>query len=203
MSEVPAALAPTKAADRYEMSPQNRLCCGCLGRHKVQTYRHFIGSGSLSGRLGVPSAALFLGGMIYVLWRSDSLLMFHWFEHLGLAEPVLTMRLFAAPYSGSFPSWFYFALPNGLWLLSGILFLHCVWGSRALWQPAIWASILSLIAITSELCQYWGIVPGVFDGWDLFFLVSAVLVGAGCIAAYDRRGRRVRNGPKESGQASV
>lgn len=38
---------------------------------------------------------LAIGGLIYVLWRSDSLLMFRWFEALGVAKLVAQLRVFA------------------------------------------------------------------------------------------------------------
>ena len=61
---------------------------------------------------------ILLGGFIYILLRSSSLLMFQWFESIGILEIVLSFRNISIGLKTSVPSWFYYSLPDGLWVYS-------------------------------------------------------------------------------------
>ena len=66
-------------------------------------------------------ASIIFGGMIYVLWRKQTLLMFSWFDAMSLGIPIAILRDSASAYSSIMPRWFYFSLPNALWAFGGIL----------------------------------------------------------------------------------
>ena len=116
-----------------------------------------------------------LGGMIYVLWRPDSLNMFSWFSAMGMGAPVATMRHWAAPYTAILPSWTYMSLPQALWLFSGCLAVHSVWREPRCRQEQCWMAVVLLLAAGGELGQAVGIVEGVFDVTDLALIVVAFL----------------------------
>jgi hypothetical protein len=42
--------------------------------------------------VAAPLVPLILGALVYVLWRSPSLLMFRWFDQLGLAPSIALAR---------------------------------------------------------------------------------------------------------------
>ena len=132
-----------------------------------------------------------MGGMIYVLWRSDSLLMFHWFATLGIDQQIRQLREAVAPYSGALPSAVCFSLPQALWLLSGILYSHSIWRDVSTLSWLFWTALLVVTALVAELGQLVGIVPGRFDIWDLLSLVAACLCGYAIVGVESLRERRV------------
>ncbi len=60
-----------------------------------------------------------------------------------------------------------FCLPDGLWTISYMLFIDHIFRSESLKARIIWVSIIPVIGVISELLQYAGIVPGVFDPLDV------------------------------------
>lgn len=120
---------------------------------------------------------ILIGGSIYILWRADTLLMFSWFQTLGMRNVVNVWRNWAAPYS-VFPRWVYFSLPQGLWLFSGLLAIHCIWRDSQCSEELTWCSLLLAIAGGLELGQLAGIVPGRFDPADLVTLLVKNFFGS-------------------------
>ena len=116
------------------------------------------------------------GGLIYVLFRQDSLKMFSWFESVNLSNSISEMRLFTIPLSIYLPDWFLYSLPDGLWLFSYVSFLLVVWGNVISKHNIHWVILVPLIAIFSELGQLIKVIPGTFDVVDLCsYFLGAVL----------------------------
>ncbi len=116
------------------------------------------------------------GGLIYVLFRQDSLKMFSWFESVNLSNSIFEMRLFTLPLSIYLPDWFLYSLPDGLWLFSYVSFLLVVWGNVISKHNIHWVLLVPLIAIFSELGQLIKVIPGTFDVVDLCsYFLGAVL----------------------------
>jgi len=139
----------------------------------------------------LAAVSLVCGGMVYILWRRESLLMFTWFDALGLKVLVRALRGIAAPYSHIFPPWVYFSLPQALWLFSGILFLDCIWRDVQGWRQILWMAAFVAVAFGLELGQFSQVVPGHFDILDTILLVASFLA-AGALVRYRRyleRGR--------------
>lgn len=120
--------------------------------------------------------SIFSGGLIYVLFRQDSLKMFSWFESVNLSNSISEMRLFTLPLSIYLPDWFLYSLPDGLWLFSYVSFLLVVWGNVISKHNIHWVILVPLIAIFSELGQLIKVIPGTFDVVDLCsYVLGAVL----------------------------
>ena len=116
------------------------------------------------------------GGLIYVLFRQDSLKMFSWFESVNLSNSIFEMRLFTLPLSIYLPDWFLYSLPDGLWLFSYVSFLLVVWGNVISKHNIHWVLLVPLIAIFSELGQLIKVISGTFDVVDLCsYFLGAVL----------------------------
>jgi hypothetical protein len=118
-------------------------------------------------------AALFVGGLIYVLFRNDSLVMFTWFERLGLSSLIDSLRYAATGISTYLPRWVVFSLPNALWIFAGLSLFSIIWGhdprnSRIIWFSAFW-----IVALGMETGQALHIVPGTFDWIDVAAVVVA------------------------------
>lgn len=129
----------------------------------------------MSGFTLFLSLVLFgVGGMIYILFRSLSLKMFSWFEFLGWMNHIHRFR--GEVQHWELPMWVKFALPDGLWVLSYILLIGCIWNFDYPKAKGV-MFLLPLIAINSELLQAINVVKGTFDSVDLLCYSGATLVG--------------------------
>lgn len=116
---------------------------------------------------------LLIGGFLYLGYRTERLLMFDWVDNLGLRSTIYQFRLFCTEHP--LPSWVYYSLPDGLWLLSYMLFMNIIWSKKEEVQYIIWLYILPVIAIVSEILQIFISEIGTFDIIDLLSYVSAIL----------------------------
>lgn len=136
------------------------------------------------------SFALFLGGIIYVLWRDESLIMFRWFDALGVGVQVHSIRIYAERYANILPQWVIFSLPQALWLFSGILLLMSIWGNDKHKGMQLWLIILSTMAFGIEYLQYLHWIPGTFDELDVVLLIAGCAVSFAFINfTYDKERR--------------
>lgn len=137
--------------------------------------------------------SMVLGGLIYLLWRPKSLVMFSWVAALQLDGVVNDTRIWASEYVGMLPAWMCFSLPQALWLMSGCLALQLIWwktpcsGGKRFWMFALLA-----LAVAGEVGQALYLVEGVFDYLDLTFILLAFLLSRlfdYCCVDYRSKGR--------------
>lgn len=126
---------------------------------------------SVSFQLLLALILLFVGGMIYIAFRSTSLVMFSWFNELGMNTTVESIRKISNSFS--LPYFIKYCMPNAFWITSYILVVD------ALVQidnyRLLWAMTLPVISIVCEILQIWKVVPGIFDTGDLIcFIFPAV-----------------------------
>jgi hypothetical protein len=134
-------------------------------------------SGLLSARLVCLHIflPLFLGGFIYILFRSESLLMFKWFHFLGADSLIHNLRIQAAQHTRSTPEFILFSLPDGVWVYSLTFLMGSLWRSASLFARLFWVSIGPVLGMGGELGQLFGFVPGTFDYKDLLICLFATL----------------------------
>lgn len=126
-------------------------------------------------KLGITIIALLAGGLIYVCWRSESIVMFSWFNYLGIEKPIGALRNITTGYLHLLPSWFLYSLPDALWLFSGFFIFDAIWGQKNAFNKILWLSILWFVAIGIEVGQAFRLVPGTFDFYDVAFMLIASL----------------------------
>lgn len=117
---------------------------------------------------------LIIGGLIYIMYRQDSLLMFNCFDELGIKETIMHIRSVGTEYS--IFDWVKYSLPDGLWLFSYMFLIDTIWNNEKFFLYYFFLWILPFIAILSEVLQIFGIVPGFFDTIDLLCYIGAILV---------------------------
>lgn len=105
-----------------------------------------------------------IGGYIYVVFRPMSLRMFSWFESIEIMDVIDMLRL--NPILKTDSSFIIYSLPNGLWATSYILIMDALWAPSIKMQ-ILFATIIPIIGILSELLQSAGILKGTFDTKDL------------------------------------
>lgn len=83
---------------------------------------------------------LLLGGMIYLLFRPTTLLLFHTLDMVGLMPLVTDWRTLAAACQPS--EFVVYSLPGGLWAAAYILLVVSLLGRVRRWQRMMVASII-------------------------------------------------------------
>jgi len=115
---------------------------------------------------------LFLGGSIYVLFRSPSLRMFEWITKMGLDNLVHCAREILNPIKGNLPYWAYYSLPDGLWVYAFTSALLIFWNGHL----TLWLIFPFILGVFCEVAQGLEILFGTFDIIDLFFNFIAMII---------------------------
>lgn len=117
---------------------------------------------------------LIIGGLIYVACREKTLLMFSWFDSLGISGEIDTFRSIVDT-EGVY-GWVINSLPDGLWLFSYMFLVDAIWNGTKTISSYFFIYYLPSLALISEFLQYFGLIPGVFDWIDVFSYSFAILL---------------------------
>lgn len=119
---------------------------------------------------------MFIGGMIYILFRPESLLMFKWFNYLDLTSLITKLRGNFSFLGSYLPGWVVYSLPDGIWVFSLTAVMFKIWQNGALLSRLFWCSIGPILGVGGEIGQYFSVVPGTFDIADLVINVVSSLL---------------------------
>jgi len=139
----------------------------------------------------VGLGALGLGSAIYILFRPRSLLMFSWFDWMGLGALIDSLRSEWHGFAAHLPDALLGSAPFALWVLAYMLLIEAIWAGERTLRKAIWQWIVPGAAVGAELGQLSRAVPGTFDHLDLIAIFTAVLSGKAL--SYGLRLRAVSN----------
>ena len=129
--------------------------------------RFAIGTAQRAAWALAAIAAMTLGGITYILYRPRSLVMFGWFESLGLDPIVEMLRRHAASWAWRPPGCWIGSAPAALWILSGLAAFAALWGGYGSRAAKLWMLAVVAAGVGGELAQSIGVVPGTFDPIDL------------------------------------
>jgi len=119
---------------------------------------------------------LLLGGLEYVLWRPQRLLMFDWFAAVGLGALISAAREGAEPIASFLPDWTLFSLPNALWTYAVTAAMCLLW--QTVGHSVVKAFFVIIapatLSIGAEVGQAFELVPGRFDSVDLSLAIAAI-----------------------------
>ena len=119
---------------------------------------------------------LIIGSYLYLKFRSETLLMFTWAENLGLNFIVSSIRESSILNSPKL-EYFIYSIPFGMWVVSFCCFIGAIWHKDISIEAIIWRLFAPAIAISSELLQFVGVIPGTFDTNDLLVLIVSTIIG--------------------------
>ena len=108
---------------------------------------------------------LVCGCAIYLLFRSKSLNIYQWCMTLGLANMIDFLR--HAVQDWNITGWVRFSLPDGLYCAAYILIIDAIWYNDNGFIKNIIISLVPIVTISSEILQFFGLVKGTFDIYDL------------------------------------
>ena len=100
--------------------------------------------------------------------------MFDWFRGLGISNFINSIRVDSD--KQNLYGWLKNSMPAGLWLFSYLLIIDSIWGKKKIAVYWCFLYILPVIAILSELMQYFKLLPGTFDIIDLLSYGFAIVL---------------------------
>jgi hypothetical protein len=129
----------------------------------------------MTQRLKLPLGMMLLlmGGMTYLLFRPQTLLMFHVTDAIGLSAAINSMR---EGISSQLPEFIIYSLPGALWAAAYILTIDSLMFRQSVMPRILVSGIIPVIGAVSELLQLIGLLPGTFDVADLLcYLIPYLL----------------------------
>ena len=120
--------------------------------------------------------SILLGGVIYIAFRSSSIILFKWIDYIVLIDPVENLRIVTLPYKEYLPKWFLYSLPDGLWMFSYSCIVLVIWKRKITKYSLLWLLSLPMISILFEVLQYYNYFNGTFDIVDIFFFLMGSLL---------------------------
>ena len=125
-------------------------------------------------RITASALALIAGGMIYILGRPRTLLLFWVADHIGLLGTFDELRALLS--LEGWPDWAVYSLPGGLWSLSYLLLTDVLASRLSTFKRVSLAGVIPMVGVLSELFQEVGWLPGTYDQADLFFYLLTYLI---------------------------
>ena len=113
---------------------------------------------------------LITGFLLYYFFRNSNTLVYKWFDFLPKNNNFVTFSN-----SSFLTNFFCYNLPDGLWVLSGLLFLRAVWHERPK-TFLIYKVCFLFIAFSFEISQIFNGIAGTFDILDLLTMGSFALL---------------------------
>jgi len=105
-----------------------------------------------------------LGTVIYVGWRTTSLLVFDWMAICGIPADVFRP-------AANLPQPLLYSLPDGCWVFAGTSWMLIIWR-----RLHAWVFIFAALAIGGEFGQAVQIVPGTFEWNDITFYTGGFIL---------------------------
>lgn len=117
---------------------------------------------------------IFIGSLIYVLFRADNILIFKFFQFIGISEMINNIRNVTMEFSIYLPDWILFSLPDGLWVYSLNIFCLFFTGYYLDFKNCYFVIVGIFLGIGSELLQLINLIPGTFDIIDLIVCILSL-----------------------------
>ena len=114
------------------------------------------------------------GGMIYVLYRPENLLLFRVTDNLGITPLIDILR--SNSLRVMLPSFIVNSLPAGLWTASYLLMMYITTKFHTRRIRLMLALPLPISAIVLEFMQLLGWCPGTFDIYDLICYIVPLFI---------------------------
>jgi len=120
-------------------------------------------------------------------------MMFRWADAIGVKPVLDNMRVYCTTIQFENLNWFFFSLPDGLWVYSFTSFMLIVWGLKFSRHSIFWISIGPSFALCGEMGQALGVVRGTYDPTDLLLcLIGSILPAAILLTQAKRNSIQIR-----------
>ena len=112
-----------------------------------------------------------VGTTIYLLFRTETLLVFQWVEVLGIGTRLAELR--QASFGIELPAWLLFSFPDGVWVYAATSWLVLIWRPSICWP---WVLLPVTLAVGSEVGQALAVIPGTYETCDIGFYIVGFLL---------------------------
>lgn len=119
---------------------------------------------------------LLVGATVYLGYRPTCLLMFEWADYLHLTTYVDMLREYCASLNHTPSRFTLYCVPDGVWVHSMTATYLSIWNGEYK-RGLFWVLTGVLLGVGSELGQLFGVVPGVFDLYDVVAYISFFTLG--------------------------
>lgn len=117
---------------------------------------------------------LLVASTLYILFRSKTLLFFHWANYLGFLPIIESIRVRYWYLTYILPEWIVYSFPFALWVISYSLFANGIWLNSKSNRRHLWIWCVPVIAVLSEVLQSMKLIPGRFDFIDFCLLSMCI-----------------------------
>lgn len=131
-----------------------------------QSQIYILSSSFKKAQMVLGFLLLACGCSIYMIFRSQDIVLNKWCQSLGIADFVEPMRM--AVKDSHVPDFILYSLPDGLYCASYILLMDAAWEGKGL-SRNIAVALIPSVAIMHEIAQGIGWARGTFDICDLIF----------------------------------
>ena len=118
---------------------------------------------------------LLMGGFIYIHFRDANILFLTWLRYLNIDYSSIRQ---INQINSIIMNKIIYNLPNGLWVLSGLLFLNTFSENKILLKD--YSIIFITICMSYEIGQHFNVIPGTFDIFDIIAII--IFSGIGLLA---------------------
>lgn len=119
---------------------------------------------------------LLTGTLIYLFFRSETLVIFDWLQSIHLKEFIIDLKqssFIKSLYPNTFTK---YSLPDGLWIFSFVSGTLLIWDNKLSMQNIFWILSIPFFGIITEIGQFSGIIKGTFDIYDFICYLTGALI---------------------------
>jgi hypothetical protein len=132
----------------------------------------------------LSAVSVFLGGVIYILYRPEKAGFFKVFDFIGLEKWSDLVREKTISVGQYLPEWFVYTLPNGLWAFAYSLLIMTIWRRSKSLLKYFWFATIPVLIFGFELLQSTGTIPGTFATGDIISGFAGIIAGILTIKIY-------------------
>ncbi|MUP38928.1 hypothetical protein [Labilibaculum euxinus] len=119
---------------------------------------------------------ILIGGLIYIFTRPDRLLMFEWFNKIGIGESIVKLRQ-GNDFNKFLNNWIIYNSPALIWTFSLTVLLGVIWDYKINRESILILLIPLILGALSELFQKLGMINGTYDFVDMILYITGGLFG--------------------------
>lgn len=124
---------------------------------------------------------LLMGGFIYLIFRSEQLIMFKCLDYIGFTNHINNLREAINPIKYYMPNWILYSLPDGLWTYAFTSAL-IIFGDKNI----AWLVLPFALSVGIEFLQYLGLFKGTYDPLDMLFCILGYVLSFVIFNRYKR-----------------
>jgi len=142
-----------------------------------QSFNYISNHFSKSKNILLSSLAVFVGGLIYILFRPVEPVFFNWFSTVGIENWLSIVREKSLSFYSFLPQWIVYSLSNGLWAFAYTIIVLSIWTGSNSFLKYFWYLSIPVLVFGFELLQLTGELQGTFCLNDIIWGAIGITIG--------------------------